>query len=77
MITLLKEKHGKTKLTDDEINIVSAWIDLNVPFIGEQDEMNDWPAAGIARYKAKLDLRHKNEAIEQTNIANFIKDCQP
>ena len=76
LITLLKAKHGKAKLTDDEINIVSAWIDMNVPFIGEYDEMNDWSEEEIARYKAKMDLRRKNEAIEQKNIQNLIKSGQ-
>ena len=77
LITLLKTGHGKTKLSEDEIHIVSAWIDLNVPFIGEYDEMNDWCAEDIARYKAKLDLRRKNEEIEKKNIEAFLKDGQP
>ena len=76
LITLLKTGHGKTKLSNDEINTVSAWIDLNVPFIGEYDEMNDWSESDLARYNTKLDLRHKNEAIECKNIQEFLKNGQ-
>ena len=77
LITLLKTGHGKTKLTADEINTVSAWIDLNVPFIGEYDEMNDWNAADISLFGKKMAERRRNEAIDTKNIADYIKDGQP
>jgi hypothetical protein len=77
LITLLKERHQKTSLTEDEIGIVSAWIDLNVPYVGEYDEMNNWSPDQIDLFQKKLGVRVKNEEIEQKNIAEFIKDGQP
>ena len=77
LITMLKKGHSKTALTPDEISIVSAWIDLNVPFIGEYDEMNDWNEDDITFYKTKMDERRRNEAIEAKNIKEYIKAGQP
>jgi len=77
LITLLKDKHEKTALSRDEIDTVSAWIDLNVPFIGEYDERNDWDDKGRELYKAKMDVRHANEAIEHQNIEAYISAGQP
>ena len=77
LITLLKAGHGKTKLSTDEINTVSAWIDLNVPFIGEYDEMNDWSADDVAFFNQKMAERRRNEAIDAKNVGSYIQDGQP
>lgn len=76
VIRLLLKGHGRTKITPEEIGIIAAWIDLNVPFVGEYDEMNIWDAATKARYDEKLGMRYKQEEIETGNIQAYINDGQ-
>ncbi len=61
-------------LNKDELAIINAWIDLNVPFIGEYDEMHDWNEADIEYYNKKMDIRAKMEAIEASNIKQLIEN---
>ncbi len=77
LIKMLKNKHGKCELTSDEINTVSAWIDLNVPFVGEYDEMNDWDQRELDYYGRKTAERKRNELIEAKNIQGYIQNGQP
>ncbi len=77
IIKMLQNGHGKTQITKEEIGAISAWIDLNVPFIGEYDEMNIWDDSAKERYAEKLGMRHKMEAIEAENIKAFIEAGQP
>ncbi len=77
LIKLLQRGHGKTNLTKEEIGTVAAWIDLNVPFVGEYDAMNIWDEKTVERYNSKLDMRKKQEAIEAENIKAFIEAGQP
>ena len=73
LITMLQKGHEKVKLSKREIKTVAAWIDLNVPFIGEYDEMNDWHASEIKLFKDKTDMRKKMIILEQKNIQEFIE----
>lgn len=44
IITLLRNNHKNTNLTEREIRAIAAWIDLGVPACGEYDENNIWTA---------------------------------
>lgn len=77
IINMMMEGHGKTKLTPEEIGTVAAWIDLNVPYVGEYDEMNIWDEDAKRRYAEKMDMRRKQEAIELKNIKAYISAGQP
>ncbi len=77
LLKMLRKGHAKVKLSQAELNTISAWIDLNVPFIGDYDEMNTWRDASKKRYAEKVSMRHKQEAIEAGNIKAFIADGQP
>jgi len=37
LIKLLESGHKKVSLSDDEMNLLKAWIDLNCPFYGEEN----------------------------------------
>ena len=73
LIKMLREGHNGVELTADEISIICAWIDLNVPFVGEYDEMHDWDKKAIELYKTKNGLRNKMEEIDKENIKELIK----
>ncbi len=77
LINMMQNGHGKTRVSPEEIAAVAAWIDLNVPFVGEYDEMNIWDEATVARYNEKLGMRRKMEAIEAENINAFVEAGQP
>jgi hypothetical protein len=77
VIKKLMKGHGKTKITPAEIGTIAAWIDLNVPFVGEYDEMNVWGDTEKELYRTKMDIRRAQESIEQENIEQFIKNGQP
>ena len=77
LLKMLRKGHEKVKLSQAEFNTISAWIDLNVPFIGDYDEMNTWHDSSKKRYADKVSMRRKQEAIEAENIKDFIANGQP
>ncbi len=77
LIRMLQEGHGGTELSAEEIGVIAAWIDLNVPFVGEYDEMNIWDDKARALYDAKMAMRRKQERIEAENIQAYIEAGQP
>lgn len=77
VIKKLLAGHGKTKISSDEIGIIACWIDLNVPFIGEYDEMNTWDAKAKDIWKTKTGMRHKMDSLDAANILNYVQDGQP
>ena len=77
LLKMLEKGHNQVVLTQEELDKISAWIDLNVPFIGEYDEMNNWTAREKDFYNEKMKMRGKMETIEEKNIKAFIKARQP
>ncbi|MBF0198905.1 MAG: hypothetical protein HQL32_14405 [Planctomycetes bacterium] len=77
LIKHLRKGHKKVKISEDELAIISAWIDLNVPFIGDYDEMHNWTEEEVSKYNTKLAMRTKQEEIERKNIDRFIEAGQP
>lgn len=77
IMKLLREGHKNTKVSPEEYAAVAAWIDLNVPFIGEYDAMNLWSDASKKAYADAMENRRKMEAVEQKNIQAFIDAGQP
>ncbi len=59
IIKMLEEKHGKTDLSKEEIELFSAWIDLSVPFCGTYSERNDWTDKEMEKYKHFTEKRKK------------------
>lgn len=77
LINKLLAGHGKTNISADEIGIIACWIDLNVPFIGEYDELNTWDKKAHDIWTVKTGMRHKMEAVDSANIKQYVKDGQP
>jgi hypothetical protein len=76
LLRKLRKGHHKVKLSEAEFNTISAWIDLNVPYVGEYDEMNIWTKESKDKYKLKVKIRKDQEAIEAENIRQFIEAGQ-
>jgi hypothetical protein len=76
MIKKLEEGHVKD-LPQEAFDRIQAWIDLNIPYVGNYMDNNNWTEDLRKRYKAKIAERKRNEAIEAKAIEEFIKDGQP
>lgn len=72
----MQQGHGKTSIPKEEIGVIAAWIDLNVPFVGAYDERHTWPADLEKFYHKKGTMRVQQEAIEAENIRAFIQAGQ-
>ncbi|MCF7957674.1 MAG: hypothetical protein K9M57_04415 [Phycisphaerae bacterium] len=73
LITMLKEGHGKNKLSQEEFDKIACWIDLLVPYCGDYTEANAWSEKEKAKYTHFLDKRKKMQAIERQNILELTK----
>ena len=69
-------KKGAIKLTQNEIDIISCWIDLLVPYCGDYYEANSWSEKEVQKYDKFVAKRKAMEDIESQNIAEFIKKRQ-
>jgi hypothetical protein len=76
LLQKLRKGHSNVELSEAEFNTISAWIDLNVPYVGEYDEMNIWTKESKEKYKQKVNIRKEQEAIESENIKQFIEAGQ-
>lgn len=74
MIKLLEKGHNDVKLSPEEWDKLCAWIDLNIPYCGSYDEA--W-TDGTAKTKDRIKERQRNEAIDDRNVAQYIRDGQP
>ena len=77
LLKILRKGHNDVKLSRAELDTIAAWMDLNVPFIGEYDAMNIWNDEQKKYFDEKMELRRRMEAIEQENIQEFIRAGQP
>ncbi|UDQ97665.1 hypothetical protein AAEX28_11745 [Lentisphaerota bacterium WC36G] len=71
LIKLIKCGHGRPDLNEAEINIISAWIDLGVPFSGDYVEGNDWSDSELRKY---IKFQRKREKFLQENVENMEKE---
>ncbi len=74
LVKLLEKGHYDVNLSAEEWDKLCAWIDLNIPYCGNYDEA--WIGGG-ERTRDRLKERRRNEAIEDRNIADYIRDGQP
>jgi hypothetical protein len=77
LLQMLRKGHQKVQLSTEELNKISAWIDLNVPFIGEYDEMNNWDAVALKNYASRIQHRQNEENRDAENIRQYIAEGQP
>lgn len=71
---MLKDGHNKVKLSREELDKISCWIDLLVPYCGDYYEANAWSDGGRRMYDRFARKREEMEEMEKRNIAAFIKD---
>lgn len=74
LLKMLREGHGKTKLSREELDKICAWIDLVVPYCGDYVEANVWSKTEVAKY---LHFQRKHEryaTIARRNTEALLKD---
>ncbi len=74
MVKMLEKGHNNVKLSSEDWDKICAWIDLNIPFAGEYDESNIWSDEEKIFYRARVNERSRNEAIEARYIRELIRD---
>lgn len=74
LVKTLEKGHKNLKLSQEELDKIRAWIDLNIPFAGEYDESNLWTDEEKKLYRNRMNERQRNELIEARNIREMIKD---
>lgn len=77
LVKILEKGHKDVKLSQEELDKIRAWIDLNIPFAGEYDESNLWNDSEKQLFRSRVNERLRNERIEARDIRQFIKDGQP
>lgn len=59
LMTLLEAGHHDVKLSRKDLEKISCWIDLLVPFCGDYTEANAWSEAEKAKYNHFLEKRRR------------------
>ncbi|MBT8044505.1 MAG: hypothetical protein KJO79_06090, partial [Verrucomicrobiae bacterium] len=68
LIKLLENGHYKVRMTREEMDKISAWIDLYVPYSGTYPEAGDWTDAEkkkYAHYQAKRDYMREYDRMSR------------
>jgi len=73
LISNLQKGHNDTSITDEEIEVVSCWIDLLIPHCGTHTERMSGDAS-VAKYDSFLDRRRKWEAEERQQIDALVRE---
>jgi len=68
IMVMLRHQHRGVKLTPDQLDMISCWIDLGVPFCGNYEEANSWTAGEKALHERFTAKRRAMDAIEAANI---------
>jgi len=76
LMTMLKKGHQKVKLTQAELDRLSCWIDLSVPYCGDYYEANTWNEAERKKYDHHLAKRKRMAEQEANNIKEYIAVSQ-
>ncbi len=68
-----KGGHNNVKLSREELDKLSCWIDLLVPFCGDYREANSWSDKEKAWYDRYLQKRFLQERLEREGLEALIK----
>jgi hypothetical protein len=77
LMKILKKGHGKTSLTKQELEIISCWIDLQVPYCGDYKEANIWSEEEMKYYDYYLNKREKSDKEDADNIQKLLEYISP
>ncbi len=72
LLELLRDGHAGVRLSERELRVLAAWIDLLVPFCGDYTEAHAWSEAEQAFYAKFQAKRERLAAMEQRNIPAFL-----
>ncbi len=73
LMRLLRQDHEQVVLSQEELDKLSAWIDLSVPFCGDYLEAHAWDDTELAKYRHFLEKRRRLAAAEQAGIADWLQ----
>lgn len=76
LIARLKKGHGKTAITQAEIDKIALWIDLLVPYVGEYREANAWSEKDLDFYQYHDDKRVEAEDEDRNNIRLYLESMK-
>lgn len=77
LVSMLRKHHGGAKLTAEQLDMITCWIDLGVPFCGNYLEANAWSDDEKAFYDKFVAKRHAMEADEAAQIKAFLDAQKP
>ncbi|NDV57312.1 hypothetical protein [Bacteroides sp. 519] len=76
LIKRLENGHGGVTLTKNEIETVSTWLDLLVPFVGNYKEANDWTPDEMKYYEYYEEKQKKAQEENEKNILLYLQTFQ-
>lgn len=76
LISMLEKGHNKVKLSSEELEKITCWIDLYVPYCGDYTEANSWSEEECKKYNRYAEKRKQMARMEQGSIKEFIKNRQ-
>jgi hypothetical protein len=71
LITMLEGGHHEVRLSREELDKLSCWIDLLVPYCGDYTEANCWTEGELAKQRHYLEKRER-EAQEEEMAARRV-----
>ena len=77
LIAMLEEGHEGVKLSQEEMDKISCWIDLLVPYCGDYIEGNCWSEKELEKYLHYQKKRDEMAVIEGRNICRLIAPNKP
>ena len=73
LIELLEGGHEEVRLSREELDKLSAWIDLGVPYCGDYVEANTWTDEERAKHERYSAKRRRLEEEDRRNIAAWVR----
>lgn len=73
IIKMLEEGHNKVKLSQEELDKISAWIDLLVPYCGDYLEANAWDDAGLEKFWRFQRKREQYDNMELDAVEQYTE----
>jgi hypothetical protein len=72
LIAMHEAGHNDVVLSREEMDKLTAWIDLVVPFCGDYVEANAWTEGELKHAHERIQLRQEMDAIERRSIAGIV-----
>lgn len=73
IIAMLEKGHNEVHLSRKDLQTISCWIDLGVPFCGDYTEANAWTEEEQAMYARFIEKREKMESEEARSIKKYMQ----